>query len=292
MKNKLTYVRLGILLILIISSSNVFSQNALLWKISDADNRNSYLYGTIHLKDERVFAYADTVIGCMKMCDKVVLELDLNPMNLLQYSNMLFLTGDSTLKDFFNGKDYDTIVNTVEKTTGMQFSFFERFKPVALLSVVMENILPGDMETTLDEFFYKKGIQMHKEIVGLETFDEQFKILESIPMESVIDFLKHPEKTISDLDPMICDYLNTKLNELLRLMQEDETMANLKKEFLDERNIKMAAKIDSLFKNNTLTIAVGAGHLPGEKGLINLLKKKGYKLTPIVLEVPADMKCD
>ncbi len=292
MKKKFIELKLFILLILVLPDFCVFSQNSLLWRISDIKNNNSYLYGTIHLKDKRVFAYADTVVGCLKTCDKLALELDLNPMNMLQYSNMLFLPGDSTLKDIFTTKDYDTIDKVVEKITGMKFVFFERFKPVALLSVVMENMLPGDMEVTLDEYIYQKGTEMHKEVVGLETFDEQFKLLESIPLASLVDFLKHPEKTISDLDSMVCDYRKSKLNELLRSMQEDETMVSLKNEFLDERNIRMAAKIDSLLTDNTFMIAVGAGHLPGEKGLINLLKQKGYTLSPVKLENPVELKCN
>lgn len=278
--------------LLIFATLTVFPQNALLWKISDIAGNNSYIYGTIHLKDKRVYIYADTALNCMKTCDKLALELDMNPMNILKYSEMLFLKDDLTLRDIFDEEDYKIISANTEKSTGLNFTFFERLKPVALLSVVMQNLLAGDVDFTLDEFFYQKGTQVKMDVIGLETFDEQFMLLETIPVEYIIDFLKNPEKGISELEPIICNYQAAHIDELLKLMQDDETMVALSNDFLDERNIKMADKIDEILRNNTLFVAVGAGHLPGEKGIVSLLRQKGYSVSPVMLKTPAELECE
>ncbi|MBN2613267.1 MAG: TraB/GumN family protein [Bacteroidales bacterium] len=258
-------------------------QDALLWEIKGNNRRASYLYGTIHLKDKRVFGYADTTLKYMLLCDRLALEIDLNPTRLMQSSGMMLLKSDSTLKDVFNGDDFKIISAKVEQITGMNFDLLVKLKPVALLSVVLQSILPCDMPYTLDEFFYQKALEQKMKFTPLETFEEQFRLLETIPLESVTGFLKNPGTMVEDIEPLIQAYTECDIDKLLNLMQKDETMVSLKKGLLDDRNYKMAEKITALIQQESLFIAVGAGHLPGPAGLINLLKEKGYIVNPVIV---------
>ncbi|HJX71391.1 MAG TPA: TraB/GumN family protein [Bacteroidales bacterium] len=276
----------------IMRSFSISAQDAILWRIYGNGIRDtSWIYGTIHLRDKRVFIYADTVLSYLDLCDKLVLELDLNPLYLLQYSGLIMLPEDSTLHDVFKPDDLAVIIEQVENITGMDFSTFEKLKPVVLLSLVIQHQMRGDMSFTLDEFLYQKGVEKGKEIVGLETFEEQFRLLETIPLEMIADYLKNPMEDEKELELMICDYLTSDIDELLLIMQKDETMVTLKKEFLDDRNRKMAERTVKVLHDGVTLIAVGAGHLPGENGIINLLRQGGYVVEPVILEASEDLKC-
>ncbi len=278
---------------ILVPAYSVRGQEALLWQISgDKSQGISYLYGTIHLKDKRVFVYADTVLSHLDSCDKLVLEIDLNPFNLLQYSDLMMLPDDTSLHDIFKPEDLNVIRGVVENITGMDFTTLEKLKPVVLLSLVMQHQLGGDMDYTLDEYIYKKGIEKKKEVIGLETVAEQFTILETIPLDIITDYLKNPESEEEELELMICKYIESDVHELLYTLQKDHRMVILKKEFLDDRNRRMAEKIDELMHENSIMVAVGAAHLPGENGIIRLLAQKGYDVRPVVLEIPENLKCD
>jgi len=292
---KITFTKTIILVLglIILRGHSSKAQDALLWKLHGNESRGiSYIYGTIHLKDKRVFTFTDTVVSCLDSCDKLALELDINPMNLLQYSGLMMLPEDITLHDIFKPDDLMVIKKVVQNITGMDFSSLEKLKPVVLLSLVMQYQLDGDMNFTLDEYLYQKGVAKGKEIIGLETVVEQFALLETIPLDIITDYLKNPADEDEELELMICDYLESNVEELLLVMQQDETMISLKKEFLDDRNIKMADKINTLLPDGRILVAVGAGHLPGEYGIIRLLEQKGYDVEPVYLSVPENLKCD
>ena len=293
MRKTLTKVIIAVFGFVLLLVCSVKAQNALLWKIFDDKSQNiSYIYGTIHLKDKRVFTYTDTILSYLDSCDKLILELDLNPMNLFQYSDLMMLPADTTLHDLFKPDDLVVIKEVVKNITGMDFTTFEKLKPVVLLSFLMQYQLGGDMNFTLDEYLYQKGVEKSKEIIGLETVTEQFTLLETIPLDIIVDYLKNPGDEDEELELMICDYLESNIDELLHIMQKDETMISLKEEFLDDRNRKMADKIDELLNESRILVAVGAGHLPGEYGIINLLIQKEYDVEPVILEVPENLKCD
>ena len=293
MRKTLTKVIIAVFGFVLLLVCSVKAQNALLWKIFDDKSQNiSYIYGTIHLKDKRVFTYTDTILSYLDSCDKLILELDLNPMNLFQYSDLMMLPADTTLHDLFKPDDLVVIKEVVKNITGMDFTTFEKLKPVVLLSFLMQYQLGGDMNFTLDEYLYHKGVEKSKEIIGLETVTEQFTLLETIPLDIIVDYLKNPGDEDEELELMICDYLESNIDELLHIMQKDETMISLKEEFLDDRNRKMADKIDELLNESRILVAVGAGHLPGEYGIINLLIQKEYDVEPVILKVPENLKCD
>ena len=280
----------GFALLLVCSAK---AQDALLWKIYDNNSQDiSYIYGTIHLKDKRVFTYTDTILSYLDSCDKLALELDLNPMNLFQYSNLMMLPDDITLNDIFEPDDLIVIKEVVKSITGMDFNTFKNLKPVVLLSLVMQYQLDGDMNFTLDEYLYQQGVEKSKEIIGLETVGEQFALLETIPLDIIVDYLKNPGDEDEELELMICDYLESNIDELLCIMQKDKTMISLKEEFLDDRNRRMTDKIDKLLHESRILIAVGAGHLPGKFGIINLLIQKGYDVEPVILRAPENLKCN
>jgi uncharacterized protein YbaP (TraB family) len=273
-------------LMLILFSVSVQAQS-LLWKIDGAKlNTASYLYGTIHIKDKRVFQFDQKVYEVLDSCKVFAMEVDLDPSNLAGFAQHLMLPEGKTLHDIFSPEDYSLIKNILEKETGMNISMFDRMKPFVLLSLGLNSQIAGDMEVAVDEFLYRRAQQEGIKVKGLETIEEQMEMLDEIPNDYITDYFRNFQKGAEDLEEIIRLYCKADLDRLLCLMQEDKTMASLEKKIITKRNKRMVARIMPLIKEQPVFIAVGAGHLPGKKGILKLLDKKGYTVTPVMLKSP------
>lgn len=255
---------------------------SLLWRISSEDLKSSsYLYGTIHVKDKRAFEFNDSVLSAFEKCNATALEVDLSAENIVQVAQKMILPDGLTLDSLFTPEEYQIIKSVVEEATGMDISLFNRLKPISLLSLVLNFKFANDMDVSVDEYFYKKAKEHDKQVIGIETIDEQLEVLENIPTEFVVEFFKNIEQAEEDFEQIIILYRSAELGKLLKLMQKDKAMVMLQEDLLVNRNIKMTARISKLIHEQSTFIAVGAGHLPGKKGIISLLTEAGYNLEPV-----------
>ena len=255
--------------------------NALLWKISgDQLSSSSYIFGTIHLKDKSVFQFSDSVLPRLEACEVYAPEMDLAPEKIAPLYSKLLLPEDSTLTDIFTPDEYRMIGDVLKKKTGMDISFFNKMRPIALMMLAMNSQLPDEEKFTFDEFLYLKAIAQHKTIEGIETPEEQFDLLGEITKEDILDYFRHPGQK-EDMEKMVVLYRQGKLDSLLTEMQNDTLNIDFQKNFITTRNYRMAFRIDTLIQRHTAFIAIGAGHLPGKEGVIGLLEKKGYRVKPV-----------
>ncbi len=258
---------------------------SLLWKIDgDSLKSPSYLYGTIHVKDKRVFEFGDSVMAAFKRCEVIAPEVDLSMENIAELAQRMILPDGSTLESLFTPEDYNIMKSVVEETTGMDISLFNKLKPIAVLSLVLNFQIAGDMDVSVDEYLYNKGIEMNKTIIGIETMDEQMEILENIPYSFIIGYFKNIDQAGEDLEQIITLYLSAELGKLLELMQKDESMVMLQDDLVISRNIRMAERISKMIHEKSAFIAVGAGHLPGREGIIRLLTDEGYSVVPVLTD--------
>lgn len=277
--------KLIILLCLIVSANfSLLEVNgqSLLWKINGGDlDAASYLYGTIHIKDKRVYGFSDSVITTFEKCDAFAMEVDLNPENLAQLSQKMILPDDMTLQDLFTEKEYQLIKTVVEDIIGIDISLFNKLKPIAILSLVMNYQFANDVEMSVDEYFYREAITKDKKIIGIETIEEQLEILETIPNDYIVDYFKNIDQAKEDMEIIIKLYQSAELEDLLEMMLKDKSMVMIQQTLLTDRNIKMSERIKKLIKEQSVFIAVGAGHLPGQEGIINMLTRAGYNVEPV-----------
>ena len=277
--------KLIILLCLIVSANfyllEVYGQS-LLWKINGGDlYAASYLYGTIHIKDKRVYGFSDSVLTAFEKCDAFAMEVDLNPENLARLSQKMILPDEMTLQDLFTEKEYQLIKTVVEDIIGIDISLLNKLKPIAILSLVMNYQFANDVEMSVDEYFYREAIIKDKKIIGIETIEEQLEILEAIPNDYIVDYFKNIDQAKEDMEIIITLYQSAELEDLLEMMLKDKSMVMIQQTLLTDRNIKMSERIQKLIKEQSVFIAVGAGHLPGQKGIINILTRAGYNVEPV-----------
>jgi uncharacterized protein YbaP (TraB family) len=266
--------------------------NTLLWKISgNGLDKPSYLFGTIHMLCADDAVLSPKMKEAIKECDEVYFEVDMdNFFEMLGVMGKMKMKGDTTLKDLLSEKDYQKVKEYFEKKGSLlPFSMLETFKPILAASTLEEGSLPCESTAIMEQVIMKEAKQHDKKIKGLETMAYQAGVLDSIPyriqaqqLVSFIDDAGKEGKEDKLLEEMFIAYKEQDLKKLEELMVEtDAGMAGFTDILLYHRNQNWVRKLKELLPEKSLLIAVGAGHLPGEKGVISLLRKEGYKLEPV-----------
>ncbi len=289
--------RISALFLLSLLSLSVFSQeekenNTLLWKISgNGLEKPSYLFGTIHMLCAEDAVLSNNMKKVIRNCDEVYFEVDMD--NLFEMAGALGkmkMLGDTTLRDLLNEADYEKVKKYFEgKSSMLPFAMLETFKPMLAASTLQESAMPCDNTAMMEQVIMQEAKSADKKIRGLETMAYQAGVLDSIPYrlqaQQLVMYIDSAGKSDGDvkmLEEMFAAYRSQDLRKLEELMVEtDAAMAAFTDIMLYHRNQNWVKKLKELLPERSLLIAVGAGHLPGEKGVISLLRKEGYKVTPV-----------
>jgi len=268
-------------------------KNTLLWKISgNGIEKPSYLFGTIHMLCKQDAFLGDNLVKAIDKADKVYLELDLdNLFELLGIMTKMKMRNDTTLADLLTPEEYQKIKTHFEKNVSMlPFSVLETYKPLVASSLLMESAVVCDEQVAMEQLVMEEAKKKGKKIEGLETMAYQMSMFDSIPYKiqaqelykNIADNGKTENETNKELNSMMQAYREQDLDKLGEMIaKSDEGMMQYEDILLNNRNRNWVVKLKSILQDKSLVIAVGAGHLPGEKGLINLLRKEGYKVTPV-----------
>lgn len=266
--------------------------NTLLWKISGKGlEKSSYLFGTIHMLCADDAALSSKMKEVIKECDEVYFEVDMdNLFEMLGAIGKMKMKGDTTLKDLLSAENYKKVKAYFEtKSSMLPFSMLETFKPILAASTLESGSLPCDNTAMMEQVIMEEAKQHNKKVKGLETMAYQAGVLDSIPYKlqaqqlvAYIDSATTGDKEDKQMKEMFDAYKQQDLKKLEDLMVEtDAAMASFTDIMLYHRNQNWVVKLKALLPEKSLLIAVGAGHLPGEKGVISLLRKEGYKVEPM-----------
>ena len=273
------------------SQSNV-STNTLLWRISGNNlSKPSYLFGTIHLLCANDIELSETLKTAIKETDKVYLELDMdNLFEMMQAVQKMKMRNDTTLSDLLSESDYKKVkAFFTSKSSMIPFSILETYKPMLAASMIMQTSTDCDNAISMEQIIMQQAKQDRKEIKGMETMTYQLSIFDSIPYEvqakQLLAFITEndtEDKASKEYEEMASAYRNQELSKLEMLINKEEFgVGNFADLLLYNRNRNWVVSMGKIFSANSAVIAVGAGHLPGEKGVINLLRKAGYKVDPM-----------
>ncbi len=266
--------------------------NTLLWKISgNGLEKPSYLFGTIHMICKEDALLSDNMKKAINDCDEVYFEVDLdNIFEMFGAMNKMKMRDDTTLQQLLSDKDYKKVKEFFEtKSTMLPFSMLETYKPMLAVSTIEEGSLPCENTAMMEQEIMTLAKEYKKNIKGLETMAYQAGILDSIPYKlqaeqlvAFIDKTNNGEEEDIEMKEMFDAYKKQDLQKLEELLiSTDAGISGFTDILLYNRNKNWVEKLRSILPKKSLMIAVGAGHLPGEMGVINLLRKEGYKLTPV-----------
>lgn len=265
-------------------SANIFAQQPkpvydLLWRISGHGlSQPSYVFGTMHVKDKRVFHFSDSLMLAIQKSKAFALEV--HPDSLMTGLFNIMQKGDSSLnlRKLLNEKEYAEVAKKFEEKNG--YKMRDDINPLLAESMLKnDKSKPGDYDSFLDAYLYGIARTMDKNIYGLENTSQQLKkeIGSSNDIkERLLNLLGEGEGE-DDSEEMIQIYSTGNLDNIWNYVQQYD-LTNLE---LIARNKVMVASIINDSRNGSLFAAVGAAHLPGEDGIISLLRKQGYTVEPV-----------
>lgn len=289
---------LGVSMIICCKQKSSFETNAnkksLLWEITgNGLKKPSYFLGTMHLMCAEDAVLSDNVNRIIKQVDTVYLEVDMdNADELLGGMLDLGMKKNKTLQDILSEGDYIKVKSFFEKfQKNMPFAILEKQPPLLLSSSLYELLLPCEKKNGVELKIIEEAYKQKKETKGLETIAFQSSIFDSIPYEvqakdlvSTIDSLDKYQK---DFAAMIKVYKTQDIDKLYELSANDgSSTAGYMDLLLFSRNRNWVEKFPGIATNSSTLFAVGAGHLGGEKGVINLLRQHGYTVRPLVNTPP------
>ena len=284
-----------ILTILALSLMCLTSNAQLVWKISGNGIRKpSYILGTHH---GCPYTYCDSIPGLMRVFDKVdniigeinMIEFEqMGPERIQKMQAMMMMPSDTSLLSLFNEEETAKVNAWLMKEMGANLEMLSMMNPMTIMvtvqnKVMMEVIPDVANMTTIDKYMQTLGQSKGKTIGELETADYQMELLYGNSLEEQADALLEMIDLGNSKELMIQltdAYKSQNLDTLWEIFQEQMTGYEYDA-IVKVRNLNWEKQMKELLPKQTTLFVVGAGHLPGEYGMINLLREAGYKVKPV-----------
>ncbi len=268
-------------------SGLVFGQNnSLLYQVKGKDKKVSYLFGTIHMIPDSLYYFPGKLDKIISKSDEIILEIaNLSDQNSAM---KLMMLDSGSCFDIFTPQQKDSVLNWGADLLGLtpsQFEKgFEKRKPFTLMQLSFQKMITGKIRM-VDMEIESKAQQDNIPVTGLETVEYQISIFDKIPAEEMANFImeavRNPHEGEDNFKKMVTYYHKQDLESLAKLILESDELGSSAEELLDKRNHNWIPKMEELMKTKACFFAVGAGHLGGPNGIIELLRKKGYEVTPV-----------
>ncbi|RYF72482.1 MAG: TraB/GumN family protein [Cytophagaceae bacterium] len=261
---------------------------SLLWEVSgNGLAKPSYLFGTYHILRDSFLKQDSLTRRHFEQAEGVVVEMVFDSSEagkVRQYATM----ADNNLIRLIDATDYKLVADEFNAVTGQELSFYNQIKPIIIATALSVAYARQRSDTLtkfsgqpIDLYFMKQTQAAHKPLKGLETLDEQLKLLyDRQPVEKqaeqLVQMVKQknvPKPQGSNLTDM---YLRADLDGMWTMFErESDSPADLYA-LIDDRNLRWMSQLRPIMAERSTFIAVGVGHLPGPNGLLNLLRETGY----------------
>lgn len=272
------------------------SEKALLWKVSgNGLKQPSYLFGTYHLLGDKFLSQVPETQQPFAKATGVVVELVIDSANMVNVMMQKAIMSNNKVSSLLSPSDFHLVDSVLRALSGYSLSMFDMFKPaqagmlISLSQAQKENaeLLQTYSGTPLDVYFAQQGKKNGKTVTPLETLEEQCDMLyNTIPVEEqakqLVELAKQNALAARYATDMTRLYLAKDLAGLQRMFDSfpKELMGDMNY-MLKDRNEKWIKVLPELMKSGSQFVAVGAGHLPGTHGVIELLRKQGYTVTAV-----------
>jgi uncharacterized protein len=268
------------------------TSNTLLWQVTGKGlKKPSYIFGTMHLLCAEDAVISNNLNKVLNKVDVIYMELKMDDladmMGAMQYMNM---KDGIKLKDLLTEQEYQKVKQFFkEKNTMIPFTMMENFKPMLTSSTLMEGEMPckGAISGIEMRIMEQNKKEYKKEILGLETMQMQLAIFDSIPYKEqakmLLQYVDSLPNTIAETQKLVDVYKSQRIKDIETLMAKSEPgLEKYMNLLLVNRNKNWVKQMRNIFLKKSIIAAVGAGHLVGKEGVLELLKKEGYTVTPLV----------
>ena len=256
----------------------------LLWRIESVEGRVNHLFGTIHISDPRVTDLSPIVTEVLMSSDSFGMEVLLDVEAMLQMSKAMYYGAGQSLDQNLEPGLFERTVELLGEY-GVSLEAARNLKPWAAYTTL--SLPPGKTAMPLDLLLLWVARQGGKEVFGLESIGEQVAVFDGLAISDQTELLEqavcHYGEFQSEIEKMIGHYVSRDLSAMMRMSMRYRSPLNDR--FLDvvlwQRNRRMAERMLPHLQKGGAFIAVGALHLPGVDGVLDLLVKRGYDVQPI-----------
>ncbi len=260
------------------------NKNSLLWRITPpGGGAPSYLFGTMHVRDLRAFGWLELAKARMAECTSFATEFDFSETDPVALAMALTLPEGKTLQDFLSRGAWKSLDYYATKKLGTSAQNLQHQHPMTVSTLLSTAFMAEEMSHSLDETLWHYAHVLGIKTTGVETFNDQIDTLHRIPFEQHITgltwLLKNHKRQNKRLEKMMDRYAKGEIQALYKSAKKDAK--GMRKVLLYRRNRLMAKRFAEITETDTLFCAVGAGHLAGEKGMLRLLKKAGFKVKAV-----------
>lgn len=267
----------------------------LLWKISGRGiGKPSYILGTHHAVP---YTFCDTIPGLMKAFGEVghvvgefdMLKMDaMTPQQMQNMQKMMMMPADTTMASLFSDAQRDTLDAYLKNTLGANLQMLSSMKPMTIMVTVQQKMLmeliPDIASLTgIDKYMQTLAAEKGKQVGGLETMEYQLGLLYGSSLQDQADALLDMVRRSNSkelLQELTAAYKTQNLDTLWKIFQDQMTQLEYDA-LVKTRNLNWLEEMKRLLPAQSALYVVGAGHLPGDAGMINLLRDAGYKVKPV-----------
>ncbi len=270
---------------------SILHPKGLLWKIETPTKPASFVFGTMHVSDPAVTRLPAPVEQAFMQADHFVMEVLMTFEAIGTVSSASFFSDGRTLKGVMGDEPYQRLTQLLNKHIFIAENVMNNMKPWAVLSLLM---IPADQQLAsvpaLDMQLYQRAVKRKLPVSGLESAQEQIDIFDTM---SLSDQLWMLNRAMADIDEsgalfsqMLNAYVARDLAKLVKIQSDlNDADSEIDDKFMyrlvDVRNQRMAKRMLPVLKQGNAFIAIGALHLPGRGGVLDLLEAQGYRVTAI-----------
>lgn len=257
-------------------------ENSLLWEVSgNGLSKPSYLYGTVHMICSGDYFVTEKTKKAFEASSKLVLEINFaDPKETLEMQKLAM--GKEPLSKKLNPEQLARLDAILKRTSGMTVQQVDNFSLMAVMSLIsMKSFGCTDLKF-YEMDFIEQGKKKNITFGGLETVKSQFSILEgAYSNEEMLKLFE--ESSADETSVLVSEYKKENIDALYAIITDKKvTSEKTKKEILDNRNLNWVKIMPELMQKESVFFAVGSAHLGGEFGVINLLRKAGYSVKPVL----------
>ncbi len=270
-----------------IKDKKVEKGQSLLWKLEGNNCQTSYMYGTMHMINSEYYNFTKSMKDKVKSSDAIIMEVGGMPNPLKTFQLMSLDSG--SVHDYFSEEQISLLLEFMDTeldTSPEEFhQLYGGMKPFFILQAISQAYF-GDETESYDLDIMLIANENNIPLIGLETIEEQLGFFDALSHEEmaglIMDAVENFDDEKKETLKMMEIYSEQKVDKLVPFMKKQSPeLMQFSDIFLYNRNKAWIPKIKEEVKDKSCFIAVGAAHLFGEDGVIDLLKKEGYTLTPI-----------
>lgn len=282
------------LILLLIAGSTQAQYKSLLWKISGNGLKDtSYLYGTMHTADARIINMSERARPYFDGSKAYAMEIDPDgEKNMMGLMSKMMMGKGYSLQKMIPTKEYTYLDSICTSQIGFPMSMFDNVSPVIVMtlfegvSMGLDQSAANGNTQVLDLYLHDEAKKAKKKIIGIETAAEQLSALGSLSYQDQADKLTQEVDSFqvnkNSGQEVLKYYLDQDLDSLSANDSDTKKEEKFYKALVVDRNERMANRIGEFIKKQPTFIAIGALHLPGDIGVIGLLRKKGFTVEPVI----------